>query len=128
MGDANAALARFLRAEQAPESFHHRDHLAVAHAMLGLMPLADAGPLYARGLKAIAGRAGRPQAFHETLTVAYLALIAERIAEGPGADFAGFLKANPDLEDPAILGRWYEAPRLNSDLARRQFILPSPRA
>jgi hypothetical protein len=69
---------------------------------------------------------GKPQAFHQTITIAFLSLIAERIESGGAADFADFAQANPDLLEKSVLSRWYRAERLASTAARRTFLLPDP--
>jgi hypothetical protein len=73
----------------------------------------------------MSSRAGRPQAFNQTLTIAFLSLIAERLEGAAGcADFAAFLAAQPQLLDKGALLRWYSPERLASDSARRTFLLP----
>lgn len=62
--------------------------------------------------------------YHETVTVAFVAVIASRIV--PGEDFAAFRDRNPDLFDrsfPALL-RHYSPERLYSAAARQEFIEP----
>ena len=77
-------------------------------------------------LRAMAVRAGKPQAFHQTITIAFLSLIAERIDSGDYVDFDSFLRANADLFDKSVLSRWYPSERLSTDAARRTFLLPEP--
>ena len=119
-------LARFLTGRVDNRAFRHRDHLQVAFAILRLMPFADAAALYVRGLKAIASAAGAPEKYHETMTFAFLSLVAERL-EG-FSSFDAFLAANPELAHPSVLERWYQPARLYSDLARRTFLLPGAEA
>ena len=79
---------------------------------------------YSLALRAMTARAGKPGAFHQTITIAFLALIAERLEAGPVADFLVFEQANPDLMDPRVLARWYRPERLTMAAARRTFVLP----
>jgi hypothetical protein len=44
--------------------------------------------------------------------------------EAPDCNFDEFIAENPDLLSRAVLDRWYSPKRLQSDLARRQFLLP----
>jgi hypothetical protein len=67
---------------------------------------------------------GKPEAFHQTMTIAFLALIAERVQAGGYSDFAGFAAANPDLMTKSVLTRWYSPERLSSEAARATFVLP----
>ena len=57
------------------------------------------------GIRGIAERAGRPQAYHETITRAWFELIA-------AADEVG-----PDLYDRGLLGRYYSPAALESGRA-----------
>jgi len=81
---------------------------------------------YSDGLKSIAARAGNPAAYHETITLAFLSLIAERMATGTCGGFDAFAAANGDLLDKSALTRWYGPQRLQSAIARTTFILPGP--
>ena len=83
---------------------------------------------YANALRGISARAGKPEAFNLTVTIAFLALIAERMAAGPGDDFAAFAHAHPDLFAKDVLARWYRPEQLASPLARRVFLMPDPPA
>ena len=74
----------------------------------------------------MAGRAGNPGAYHETITLAFLAVINERRAAGDFSDYEAFAAANPDLLDKAVLTRWYGPQKLGGQTARRMFVLPDP--
>jgi hypothetical protein len=80
---------------------------------------------FSRGLRLLTAKAGRPQLYHETITVAFLALINERRAREVAGSWSDFAQDNPDLFDKRCLERWYTAEQLKSDLARRAFCLPS---
>jgi len=121
------ALADFLADRVEPAEFHHADHVRVAFEMLSRHPFLEAAPVYATRLKRIAARAGRPGAYHETITVAFLALIAERCVRSGHADFDAFAAANGDLFDQHVLSNWYRPDELAAPLARKTFVLPAPR-
>jgi hypothetical protein len=112
------------------EAFHHQDHVRLAWLYLKDLPPAVALARFTEGLKRFAGAHGKPGLYHETITWAYLLLIRERMAraaEGDiGGSFAEFAAANPDLLTwkPSILARYYRAETLESELARRVFVLP----
>jgi hypothetical protein len=125
--DAEAEdLARFLGGAVGAGDFPHREHVRMAYAVLRRYEFADAALRYTNALRGIAGRAGRPEAFNLTVTIAFLALIAERMAAGTAADFAAFAYANPDLFAKDVLARWYRPEQLASPLARRVFLMPDP--
>lgn len=120
-----AELARFLRGEIAAAEFPHREHVRMAFEMLRRHDFAATVLHYSRALRAMTARAGKPAAFHQTVTIAFLSLIAERLERaGHADDFAAFAAANPDLLEKALLGRWYAPERLASEAARRTFLLP----
>jgi hypothetical protein len=119
-------LELFLQGEVDAGTFRHADHVQVGFELLQVHDFSTAAYRFSSALKAIAARAGNPGAYHETITLAFLALIAERSAAGRFDDFEPFARANPDLMDKAVLGRWYAPERLHSDTARRIFLLPEP--
>jgi hypothetical protein len=119
----NALLTAFLRGEIGGD-FRHADHVRVGFELLCHHNFPDALVLYSVSLKGIAARAGNPGAYHETITVAFLSLIAEHRAAGQYADFESFIRDNPKLMDKSLLGRWYAPERLLSDIARRTFVMP----
>jgi hypothetical protein len=123
-----ADLERFLRGELDAASFPHREHVRMGFELLGRHDFPETVLHFSRALRAMAARAGRPEAFHQTVTVAFLALIAERMAGGRWDDFVSFARHNPDLIDKRALARWYRPERLASVVARRTFILPDPAA
>ena len=120
-----AELDEFESGRFDPATFRHRDHVRLGFEMLGRYPLGEAISRFSSGLRSAAEKAGRPQAYHETITVAFLALINERRAIGPASDWLEFEKENTDLLDKRCLERWYGAEQLRSDLARRAFCLPT---
>jgi hypothetical protein len=119
-------LGRFVRGEIPAATFPHREHMRMAFEMLKRHDFPEAVMLYSRALRAMTEKAGKPGAFHQTVTIAFLSLIAERMEAGSAADFAAFERANPDLMEKSVLARWYRPERLASEIARRTFLLPHP--
>jgi hypothetical protein len=126
--EGGADLARFLSGAIAAADFPHREHVRMAYEVLRRHTFTDGALLYCNAVRAIAGNAGQPQAFNLTVTIAFLALIAQRLEEAPRDDFAAFAAANPELFDKHLLRRWYRPEQLASPLARRTFVLPDPHA
>ena len=110
-----------------PATFPHREHVRLGYEMLGRYPFGEAVARFSRGLRLLAAKAGRPEVYHETITVAFLALINERRAETKQDNWSEFKAINSDLLDKRCLERWYEVEQLSSDLARQTFCLPRPR-
>jgi hypothetical protein len=107
-----------------PTKFPHAEHVRLGYEMLGRHSFGEAVDRFSRGLKLLAAKAGRPQVYHETITVAFLALINERRARDTAQGWTEFKSANTDLFDKRCLQTWYSAEQLASDLARRTFCLP----
>ena len=107
-----------------PARFPHPEHVRLAYEMLARYPFGEAVTRFSRGLKLLAAKAGRPEVYHETITVAFLALVNERRARDGAQNWSEFRGANGDLLDKRCLGKWYTAEQLASDLARRTFCLP----
>ena len=109
-----------------PAKFPHAEHVRLAYEMLGHHSFGEAVDRFSRGLRLLTAKAGRPEVYHETITVAFLALINERRARGDGRDWSEFRRTNDDLFDKRCLQKWYTAEQLGSDLARQIFCLPKP--
>jgi flavin reductase (DIM6/NTAB) family NADH-FMN oxidoreductase RutF len=100
--DIDELVAAFEAGEIDNSEFPHRRHVEVSWGLAqrygrdeGLRRMVD-------GIRAIAERAGRPEAYHETITRAWFELIAA----------ADDLHDYPDLLDKTLLGRYYSAERL----------------
>ncbi len=123
--DEASLLHDFERGRVDPASFPHRAHVRVSYDLLERHPFPEALLHLARGLRRLAAKAGHPEFYHETMTTAFLALIAERRFRGRYANFADFAHQNPDLLQKEILQKIYDPALLQSDLARRTFVLPT---
>lgn len=111
-----------------PKQFPHREHVRLAFEMVGRYPFPEALARFARGLRQLAIKGGRPEVYHETITAAFLALIGERRLGHAYASWEEFAAHNADLLSKDLLRDWYEPDVLNSVIARRTFVLPRPRA
>ena len=119
-------LVRFVRGELDPRTFTHREHVRMAFEMLRRHSFVETALHYSRALRTMTEKIGKPEVFHQTLTIAFLSLIAERMHTDIARDFESFAAANPDLMDKSAVARCYSPERLSLDAARRTFILPGP--
>jgi hypothetical protein len=109
--------------------FRHPDHVRVAWWYLLRYPLHQAIAIFSERLKAFALARGTPGMYHETITIAYVLLISERL-DGSGAASAlpwvKFAEQHADLLawNPSILERYYLPATLWSERARRTFVMP----
>jgi hypothetical protein len=126
MTDSDQAFLQALEACVLPEAdFGHAAHVRAAYLYLRAGEFACALPRLQRAIRAYASSLGRPDRYHETITVAYLALIQQHIAQrGDGDGWDGFERANPELFDKDLLLHFYSRSQLESGLARRLFLLP----
>lgn len=109
-----------------PKQFPHREHVRLGFEMLGRYSFPVALARFSIGLRQLAIKGGRPEAYHETITAAFLALIGERRLNGEYANWEEFSARNADLMSKDLLRQWYEPAILNSAIARRTFVLPKP--
>ena len=109
-----------------PAMLPHSEHVRLGYEMLGRYPFGEAVTRFSRGLRLIAAKGGRPDVYHETITVAFLALIGERRVRGGHDSWDEFRDHNGDLLDKRCLEKLYGAEQLGSDLARKTFCLPEP--
>ena len=108
--------------------FGHRAHVRAGYLYLKKSGFAAALERMRQSIRAYATHHGKSDRYHETITVAYLALIQQCMFErGDAGDWATFARANPALSDPKLLERFYDRAVLESELARRVFLLPLSR-
>jgi hypothetical protein len=119
-------IDRFERDMISAESFHHSDHVRLAFEYLLKYPALEALQKFAGTLQRFATARGKTQLYNETITFAYFFLIHERMARCEGAGWEDFARQNPDLLvwKDGVLSRYYRASTLQSDLARKVFVLP----
>jgi hypothetical protein len=117
-------LTTFVRGERDLHDFPHREHLRMAFEMLRRHDFAASVHLYSAALRAMTARAGKPEAFNQTVTIAFLALLAERMHESRTSDFEQLVQQAPALLNKGSLTLWYSEARLTSRAARQYFLLP----
>lgn len=111
----------------ANEDFRHEEHVRVAWIYLRRMSWLDALARFSAALKRFAAHYGAHGLYHETITAAYVLLIHERMARrGEDDSWQDFRLKNPDLLvfKGGALERYYRPETLQSELARRVFVLP----
>jgi hypothetical protein len=116
-------LAAFESASLPTSSFRHADHLRAAFLLLQQGGFEGAIPRMRAALRRFAAALGKPDLYHETVTVAFLALVNERRHRREDLDWAGFAAANRDLFDKGVLARYYRPRILESWHAREVFVL-----
>jgi len=124
--DERQLLAGFLDGSFPGDRFHHEQHVHVAFLFVRRHGMPQAIEAFSTALKAFAVAKGMPKLYHETITRAYLLLIAERLAKAPVDGWDAFALANADLLKwkPSVLDRYYAPETLWSDFARTTFVRP----
>ena len=119
-------LARFLDTTLPAEQFHHEQHAHVAWLLVCEHGMPAALGEFTTAIKRFAAAKGAHALYHQTITWAFLLLIAERQAGCSAANWEQFAAANADLLvwKPSILSRYYSKELLMSELARRTFVMP----
>jgi hypothetical protein len=124
MGDEEF-LAALEACSLSERQFGHAGHVRAAYLYSRSGDFAVALVKIRRAIQAYAASLGKADRYHETITVAYLALIRQKLYEcGDPGGWRGFAQANTDLLDRNLLLKFYPQARLDSELARRTFLLP----
>src|SRR4030095_2409476 len=112
----HALLQGFLDATLPADQFHHRQHLQVAWLFVRKHGMRGALGEFTAAIKRFPDAKAATGLYHETITWAFLLLIAERQARNPVENWPAFEAANPDLLawKPSILERYYSKELLRS--------------
>jgi hypothetical protein len=107
--------------------FTHEAHVRVAWWYLTHLPMLEAVTAFSAGLRRFASANGAAGKYHETVTVAWMLLIASRLVGREHSVWTEFARRNPDLfvQRPSPLAPYYSAETLASQHARNGFLLPS---
>lgn len=109
------------------ETFSHEQHIRLAWLYLGEKTIPETMVALSNGLRHLTVQANRPEVYHETLTCAWVCLIADRRnrAKDSGC-WNAFKASNPDLftDHRALLGRYYSPELLKKPQSRIHFQLP----
>ena len=121
--------AEFLSALQSctlPQSeFGHLGHVRAAYLFLREADFAAALGRMRSAIRNYSAHLGKPDRYHETITVAYVALIHQCLEErGDGGGWQEFARRVPELLQADLLLKFYPRSLLESDLARKVFLLP----
>lgn len=123
-----ALVAAFESTELPGDQFSHTEHVRVAWWYLQHASLPEALPHFSTALQRFAAAKGAVGKYHETLTVAWMLILADRLSEARELSWTEFAEANPDLfARPSPVDLLYRPETLASDRARRGFVMPDRR-
>lgn len=106
-------------------SLSHREHVMIAWHYARTRPAPQALVELVRGIQELAVALGKEGLYHETLTWAWFSVIRERVERiGVNASWEEFAAASEDILSGRALDAYYDRTILDSELARRVFLMP----
>ena len=109
----------------ANEDFHHLSHLHVAWVYLSESSGVDEAVDKMRNtLRRFAASAGKPEKYHETITLFWVRLLAAIRSARSGETLEQIVQKDPRLLEKDFPLSYYSADRLFSDDARRSWVEP----
>lgn len=108
--------------------FGHREHVELAWSYLDRYPLAAAKHAMASAIRHVAAEHGAADKYHETLTLAWIHLVAVHRERWPASTFEEFMLRNRQLLDSHLLDEHYSPQVLGSASARAAWTEPDLRA
>lgn len=126
MSPQDAAFVAAFEAAAIPSAqFHHRQHIHLAWLYIRRHGTAEGARRVAHGIRRFAAAHGATTLYHETITRAWLLLVAAAIRRHPSIDcFDAFVDANPGLLDKETPYVFYRRETLMSDAARAMWVEP----
>jgi hypothetical protein len=126
-GQAMPAELAAILAEIVPPggSFGHREHVHLAFIAVRRYGPGPAAAVVSGWIRQLAACHGAPQKYHETVTRAWVEIVAHHVVEAPpGTDFAAFADRYPLLLDKRLLNRHYSSRALASPAAKKGWLEP----
>jgi hypothetical protein len=107
-----------------PDCFDHAAHVRAGYLYLGRAPFPQATAAMCATIARYARALGKPERYHETISVAFMALInAQLRQQGDGGGWEQFRARNPQLLRSDALLAYYPRAVLESCAARSCFTL-----
>jgi len=121
----DAVLEAFEACQLDPARFHHADHIRLAWLCVQRYGADGAEVKLLDGIRKFALRAGVPQKFMCTTTIAWTRLVAAAQQNSPHQiNFSEWIELYPELLDPNLLARYYSPGRLETQEARAGWVEP----
>ena len=117
-------LAAFASCTLPPSSFRHGDHLRLAWILLHRKPFDEALLLIREGIQRFAAHYGASHIFHETITIAWVKLLATH----DETSFEEFIAKNEHRLNLDLLHRFWTPAVLDSEAARTGWVPPDKQA
>jgi len=117
-------LAAFTDCVLPPSLFRHGDHLRFAWLLLHRKPFDEALTLVRQGIQRFAAHHGASHIYHETLTTAWVKLLATH----QEATFEEFIVSNEHRLKRELLYRFWTPEVLDSEAAKSGWVPPDKKA
>jgi hypothetical protein len=120
------SIAAFEAGNISAHEFSHEAHIFIGWSYLQETDLQQAIRRFTAAIRRLTRKLGAEGKYHETVTWFFMMVIAERCRSQSSRDWTTFKTGNPDLFADAkeLLSRYYTKTCLDSELARKQFVLP----
>jgi flavin reductase len=122
--DDHEFIATFERGGFGGDDFPHKAHIRMAWLYVTRLGPEAAIDRAAGGIRELAKANGQPTLYHDTLTRAWVYLVADAVTRSPSDSFEEFLARNPRLLDTRLLLEYYSPDVLSSAQARATWIAP----
>ena len=122
--DDDAFLSAFAEMRLPRIAWTHAAHVRMGFLVLERRPPAEGLDWVRAHIRAYNESLGNFTGYHETITVAFFALIADARTRTPGLDWRAFAAAHPELFTPKVLETHYDPQTLRGADARAGFVAP----
>jgi hypothetical protein len=121
----DAVLKAFEEGQLDPAKFHHDDHIRLAWLCVHRYGAREAEAILLDGLRRFAQRAGVPEKFMHTTTIAWARLVAAAQTASPSANnFSKWIQSHQELLDRKLLAIYFSPGRLETPEARSGWVEP----
>lgn len=106
------------------DRFGHREHVHLTWLAVRRYGPSAATAVVGSGIQRTARYAGAPQKYNETVSRAWVEMVAHHVAQDASDDFAGFAHRHAALLDKRLIARHYNAATLATAAARGGWVEP----
>lgn len=120
-------LWQFERCVLPKEQFKHDGHLRVAWLYLNKYAINTAVLCIRQGIRRYATSLNALQIYHETMTLTWIALVADAMHKGNADTFDAFIDIHTELKNSKLINDYYSPQRLQNVAAKTGWLAPDLR-
>jgi hypothetical protein len=118
-------VAAFEECTISPAAFHHADHVRLAWIYAGRYDAEGAEEKLLAGIRRFAAKAGVPEKFQYTMTLAWSRLVAASRKNSKAENtFGEWIASHPEFLDRRLLEKYYSADKRLGEPARTTWVPP----